>query len=76
MDIFNAGMQPFFGKRLDRREVELRHLIDSTNQLRHEADEAGPNWPTPAPPPPPATADVAATPANPAIPMGPASEGA
>ena len=42
MDIFNAGMQPFFGKRLDRREVELRHLIDSTNQLRHEADEAGP----------------------------------
>ena len=27
MDIFNAGMQPFFGKRLDRREVELRHLI-------------------------------------------------
>ena len=42
MDIFNAGLQPFFGKRLDRREVELRHLIDSTNHLRHEADEAGP----------------------------------
>ena len=42
MDIFNAGMQPFFDKRLDRREVELRHLIDSTNEQRHEVDEAGP----------------------------------
>ena len=40
MDIFNAGMQPFFDKRLDRREVELRQLIDSTNQPAHEAGEA------------------------------------
>ena len=38
MDIFNAGLQPFFDKRLDRREVELRQLIDSTNELSHEAD--------------------------------------
>lgn len=35
-------MQPFFDKRLDRREVELRYVIDSINELRHEADEAGP----------------------------------
>lgn len=40
MDIFKAGMEPFFGKRLARREVELRHLIDSTDELMHQADEA------------------------------------
>ena len=40
MDIFNAGMQPVFDKRLDRREVELHQLIDSTNQLAHGAGEA------------------------------------
>lgn len=42
MDIFNAGMEPFFGKRLARREAELRHLLHSTNELMHEAGEAGP----------------------------------
>ena len=42
MDIINAGMEPFFGKRLARREVELRQLIHSSTEVMHEADAAGP----------------------------------
>lgn len=42
MDIFGAGMEPFFRHRLDRREAELRARLDSTTDLLHEAAEAGP----------------------------------
>ena len=42
MDIFGAGMEPFFRRRLDRREAELRARLDSTADLLHEAAEAGP----------------------------------
>jgi DnaK suppressor protein len=42
MDIFSAGMVPFFTARLSRREAELRHVLQSANELMHEANEAGP----------------------------------
>ena len=41
MDIFNAGMEPFFGKQLARREVELRQLIHSSTDAMHDADAVG-----------------------------------
>ena len=42
MDIFNAGMESFFTKRLVRREAELRHVLHAANELMHQANEAGP----------------------------------
>ena len=42
MHIFNPDMESFFSKRLARREAELRHVLQSTNELMHEANEAGP----------------------------------
>ena len=42
MDIFNAGMKPYLAKRLARREAELRHLLQATNEQLHEAAETGP----------------------------------
>ena len=52
-----------------------RHAARVELLMQIEGEEAGPNWPSPAPPPPPDSADVAETPASSAIPMGPASEG-
>ena len=43
MDIYNAGMEAFFTKRLACRETELRHVVKSTKDLMHEANEAGPH---------------------------------
>ena len=42
MDIFNAGMEPFFHKRLAQREAELRQLLHSGTDQMHAAEEAGP----------------------------------
>ncbi|GAB3478611.1 TraR/DksA family transcriptional regulator [Polaromonas eurypsychrophila] len=42
MNIYNAGMESFFIKRLARREAELRYVLQFTNELMHEANEAGP----------------------------------
>lgn len=42
MDIFNGGMEPFFTKRLNAREAELRALLHSSNELMHEAEVDGP----------------------------------
>lgn len=41
MDIFNAGMERFFTKRLAQRESDLRHLLRSGNDQMHAADESG-----------------------------------
>ena len=42
MDIFNAGIETFFTKRLVRREAELRDVIHPANELMHQTNEAGP----------------------------------
>ena len=42
MDMFNAGMEPFFNKRLAQREAELRNFLHSSNDQMHAAEEAGP----------------------------------
>lgn len=42
MDIFGAGMEPFFRQRLVRLEAELRARLDNSTKQLHEAAEAGP----------------------------------
>ena len=42
MDIFNAGMEPFFRQRLVRLDAELRARLDITTEQLHDAAEAGP----------------------------------
>ncbi len=41
MNIYSAGMEPFFGKRLAKREVELRQLIHPSTEVMRETDPAG-----------------------------------
>lgn len=44
MDIFNAGMESFFTKRLVQREAELRHVLHAANEPMHHVYEAGARW--------------------------------
>ncbi|HYW56629.1 MAG TPA: TraR/DksA family transcriptional regulator [Polaromonas sp.] len=40
MNTFSAGMEPSFTKRLAQREAELRHVLESANNLMREDSEA------------------------------------
>ncbi len=42
MDIFGAGMEPFFRQRLVRLQADLCARLDTTTAQLHQAAEAGP----------------------------------
>ena len=42
MNIFNAGMESFFTKRLVRREADLRHVFHAANEPIHRVNDTGP----------------------------------